>query len=175
VLKNKHDLTFQQKFNTIGAYFLKEQTMERQRFVETGRDSFFGDYLYNQVVPQEHFLRKMKQGIDWERFTRKLIRLYKGEGIVGRPPFDPALVLKVELIAYLYNITERQVEAYINENLPAKYFVGRSESPGSLDADCFPRAAVAARKDESVSGTIRGNSTDCARKWDQVWLNPDRG
>jgi IS5 family transposase len=66
----------------------------------------------------------MKQGIEWERFTRKLIRLYKGEGMVGRPPFDPALVLKVEVIAYLYNLSERQVESYINENLPAKYFVG---------------------------------------------------
>jgi transposase len=55
---------------------------------------------------------------------RKLIKLYKGEGVVGRPPFDPAQVLRVELIAYLYNLSERQVEVYINENLPAKYFVG---------------------------------------------------
>jgi len=98
--------------------------MEQQRFVETGRDSFFGDYLYEQVVAQDHFLRRLKLNIDWERFTRKLIKLYKGEGVVGRPPFDPALLLKVELIAYLYNLSERQVEIYINENLPAKYFVG---------------------------------------------------
>ncbi|NMB67155.1 MAG: transposase [Chloroflexi bacterium] len=34
------------------------------------------------------------------------------------------MVLKVELITYLYNLSERQVEVYINENLPAKYFVG---------------------------------------------------
>jgi len=98
--------------------------MEQQRFVETGRNTFFGEYLYSQVVSQDHFLRKLKQAIDWERFTRKLIKLYKGEGIVGRPPFDPAMMLKVELIAYLYNLSERQVEGYINENLPAKYFVG---------------------------------------------------
>jgi IS5 family transposase len=51
--------------------------------------------------------------------------LYKGEGVVvGRPLFDPALVLKVELIAYLYNLSERQVEVHVNENLPAKYFLG---------------------------------------------------
>ena len=93
--------------------------MEQKRIVETGRSSLFGDYLYDQVVPRDHFLRRMKQGIDWERFTRKLIRLYKGEGMVGRPPFDPALVLKVEVIAYLYNLSGRQVESYINENLPA--------------------------------------------------------
>jgi len=118
------ELTNQEKFNTIEAFFGQELIVEHQRFVETGKDSFFGEYLYSLVVPQGHFLRILKQAIDWERFTRKLIKLYKGEGAVGRPPFDPALVLKVELIAYLYKLSERQVEMYINENLPAKYFVG---------------------------------------------------
>ncbi len=98
--------------------------MEKLNFVETGTSSFFGEYLYDQVVPQGHFLRQLKEIIDWERFTRRLIKLYKGGGMVGRPPFDPALVLKMELIAYLYNLTERQAEVYINENLSAKYFVG---------------------------------------------------
>ena len=85
--------------------------MEKTRFVETGSSSFFGEYLYDQVVPAHHFLRQLKQIIKWERFTQKLIRLYKGGGVVGRPPFDPALVLKMELIAYLYNQTEGQVGA----------------------------------------------------------------
>jgi len=98
--------------------------MEKERFVETGRSSFFGDYLYDQIVPEGHFLRKLKQHIPWERFTKRLVKLYKGGGIYGRPPFDPALVLKMELIAYLYNLSERQVEVHVNENLPAKYFVG---------------------------------------------------
>jgi len=75
-------------------------------------------------VPAGHFLRKLKEVIPWERFTQRLIKLYKGEGLVGRPPLDPALVLKRELIAYLYDLTERQVEVYLNENLPAKYCVG---------------------------------------------------
>jgi IS5 family transposase len=92
--------------------------------METGSNSFYGEYLYDQIVPPDHFLRKLRQEIEWTRFTRKLIKLYKGEGVVGRPPFDPALVLKVELVAYLYKLTERQVEVYVNENLPAKFFVG---------------------------------------------------
>ncbi len=98
--------------------------MDPKRFVETGNQSFYGEYLYDQVIPADHFLRKLRQIIEWKRFTRKLIKLYKGAGVVGRPPFDPALVLKVELIAYLYHLSERQVEVYINENLPAKFFVG---------------------------------------------------
>ena len=42
----------------------------------------------------------------------------------GRPPFDPAIILKMEIIAYLYKLSERQAEVYINENIPAKFFVG---------------------------------------------------
>jgi hypothetical protein len=54
-----------------------------------------------------------------EWFTQKLIRFYKGGGFVERLPFDPALVLKVELIAYLYNLIERSVKVYIKENRSA--------------------------------------------------------
>jgi IS5 family transposase len=98
--------------------------MAQERFVETGGDTFFGEYLYDQVIPKDHFLRKLKDEIDWELFTKKLIKLYKGQGQYGRPPFDPALVLKMSVVAYLYDLSERQVEVYVNENLPAKYFVG---------------------------------------------------
>ena len=80
--------------------------------------------MYDQIVPADHFLRKLKQIIPWERFTQRLIKLYKGGGLHGRPPFDPALVLKTELVAYLYKLSERQVEAYVDDNLSAKYFVG---------------------------------------------------
>ena len=98
--------------------------MAKERYVETGENSFFGEYVYDQIVPQEHFLRKLKQIISWERFTEKLIKLYKDGGMYGRPPFEPALLLKMEMIAYLYNLSERQVETYVNDNLSAKYFVG---------------------------------------------------
>jgi len=49
--------------------------MGKERFAETGKDSFFGDYLYDQIVPKEHFLRKLKEIIPWERFTQRLIVL----------------------------------------------------------------------------------------------------
>jgi transposase len=103
---------------------VQESEMEKEHFVETGRNSFFGDYLYDQIIPEDHILRKLKEQIPWERFTQRLIKLYKGGEIYGRPPFDPALVLKVSLIAFLYYLSERQAEAYVNDNLYAKYFVG---------------------------------------------------
>jgi transposase len=88
--------------------------MEHPRYTETGKGSFFGDYVYDQMIPTDHFLRKLNEVVDWKNFTRKLTGLHKGEGVVGRPPFDPEMLLKMELLAYLYNLSERQVENYLN-------------------------------------------------------------
>lgn len=35
--------------------------MEKPRLVETGSSSFFGEYLYDQVVPQGHFLTSSEE------------------------------------------------------------------------------------------------------------------
>lgn len=98
--------------------------MARKRYIEQNQNSFFGEYLYDKIIPEEHFYRKLNEIIEWERFTKQLIELYKGGGEYGRPPYDPAVILKMLLISYLYNLSERQTEVYVNENMPAKYFVG---------------------------------------------------
>jgi transposase, IS5 family len=98
--------------------------MAKKRYVNTRDQSFFGNYIYDQVVPENHFLRLLNQLIDWERFTDRIIELYRGGGEYGRPPFNPTQILKMCLLAYFYDLSDRQVEVYVNENLPAKYFVG---------------------------------------------------
>jgi len=98
--------------------------MPQKRYIKQDQDSFFGHYLYDQLVPQNHFYRKLDEIIDWDRFTQALIEFYKGGGEYGRPPYDPTLVLKMLFVSYLYNLSERQTEIYVNENVPAKYFVG---------------------------------------------------
>ena len=103
---------------------INEVKMAKKRYVNTRDQSFFGNYIYDQVVPENHFLRLLNQLIDWDRFTERIIELYRGGGEYGRPPFNPIQLLKMCLLAYFYNLSDRQVEVYVNENLPAKYFVG---------------------------------------------------
>jgi len=98
--------------------------MSVERFKPNTSNSFFGDFLYAQVIPADHFLVQLKQVVPWQRFTYKLIKYYKGRGQEGRPPFDPAVVLKMLLLSYLYDLSERQVEEQCNLYLPAKYFLG---------------------------------------------------
>lgn len=93
-------------------------------FKKQTTSSFFGDFLYDNIVPTNHFLRKAKETIDWERFTTKLIKNYQGKGIVGRAPYNPSVLLRMLFVTYLYNMSERQAEENVTFNLPMKYFVG---------------------------------------------------
>jgi transposase, IS5 family len=98
--------------------------MGQARLQETGEGSFYGDYLYDRIVPQGHFLRKLRDLVPWQRYTYRLLKYYRGKGKVGRPPIDPAIVFKMLLLSYLYNLSERQTEEFCNLHLAAKYFLG---------------------------------------------------
>ena len=61
------------------------------RFHKTGRGSFFGDFVYDRVVKKDHFLVALQELFDWEGLCGDLIKLYKGKGLRGRPPYKPEL------------------------------------------------------------------------------------
>jgi IS5 family transposase len=86
--------------------------------------SFFGDFVYRQVIPPDHFLVKLRELIPWGRYTEQLTRYYQGGAEVGCPPYDPALILRMLLLAYLYDVSERHVEEMVTCHLPMKYFAG---------------------------------------------------
>ena len=98
--------------------------MAQARFIETGKSTFYGEYVYEQVVPEDHFYRKLNELLEWRKYTQKMMRWYKGRAEYGRPPFDPVVLLKMLLVAYLYNLSERQTQSYINDSMSAKYFLG---------------------------------------------------
>ena len=126
--------------------------MPQERFRDTGKGSFFGELVYDRVVPQEHFLRKLNEVIDWRPFTQKLLRYYKGGGEYGPPPYEPALVLKMLLMSFLYNLSERQTEDLVNFYLPAKYFVGLGVDEAAPDHATLTlfKNRLLARKGEKV-------------------------
>ena len=85
--------------------------MSRQRFRSGNMDSFYGDSLCDAVVPKGDFLRILGQVVPWQRFTYRLLEYYKGNctsagGRVGRPSYDPAVLLKMLLLAYRYSLSE---------------------------------------------------------------------
>lgn len=98
--------------------------MNQERFKKQERETFFGDFVYDQIVPRDHFLRQLEAVVPWSRFTKMLVRFYQGKARHGRPPYDPAVLLRMLLVAYLYNLSERQTEEVANYHLPVKWFLG---------------------------------------------------
>jgi hypothetical protein len=64
-----------------------------RRFRQTMKGSFFGDFVYNQVVPAHHFLMQLDRTMDWEPFTAALVESYKGKAERGEVPYNPVAIL----------------------------------------------------------------------------------
>ncbi|NLE45339.1 MAG: transposase [Chloroflexi bacterium] len=97
--------------------------MGQRRYKRLGGSSFFGELVFERAVPQDHFLRQMDALVDWHAFTVLLIGLYRGAGEVGRPPYEPGVILKMLVLSYLYDLSERQTEVFVNDSLSAKCFL----------------------------------------------------
>ena len=67
---------------------------------------------------------KLNHIVDWEAFVPEFLSAYQGLAEHGRPPYSPIVLLKMLLITYLYNLSERQAEEVVNFQLPVKEFVG---------------------------------------------------
>jgi IS5 family transposase len=98
--------------------------MAKVRCKDTAADSFFGNFLYDQKVSREHFLRKVNEVVEWERFTKRLLVHYRGKGQIGQAPYNPTLILKMLLLSYLWNVSERMVEELANDSLSVGLFLG---------------------------------------------------
>lgn len=84
------------------------------------------------MIPPWHFCRKLNEPITWQRLTYRLVKYYRAKAKEGRPPYDPARLLKILLVAYPYNLSKRQVEAVANDRLCIRCFLGLAADHSTL-------------------------------------------
>jgi transposase len=78
--------------------------------------------LYEEIVPESHFLRRLAI-VDFEAFRPILESAYKG---FGRPPLDSVFMLKLEILARQYRLSDREVIAGSRFNIAYRLFLGIS-------------------------------------------------
>jgi transposase len=84
--------------------------------------------LYERIVPEDHFLRQLLQVVDFESFRPVLTSAYCPDQ--GRPPLDPVILLKLEVLSRQYKYSDREVIAGARYNIAYRLFLGLSlESP----------------------------------------------
>jgi len=77
----------------------------------------------NDLVPEEHLIRKIDKAIDFD-FIHPLVKDYYCQDN-GRPPIDPTRLFKILFIGYLFGIrSERQLMREITVNVAYRWFLG---------------------------------------------------
>src|SRR6266851_2462256 len=83
---------------------------------------------FTQLVPQDHFLQRLVEVVDFERFRPVLAAAYSADE--GRPPFDPVFMLKLEVLALHYRLSDRELMKQAQVNVAYRLFLGLScQSP----------------------------------------------
>lgn len=98
--------------------------------------SFYGSYLYDNVIPQDHLLRKINEVVDFS-FIKDLVKDRYREDF-GRPAEDPEFMVRLLLLGYIYGHSDRQMEENARVNLAYKYFLGLAvdEQPPDYSTIC---------------------------------------
>ena len=75
------------------------------------------------LMPQQHFLRKLEAALDLSFVYEETARLYSQK--FGRPPIDPVVIVKYLLVGFLYCIpSERQIEQRIQTDIALRWYLG---------------------------------------------------
>ena len=103
-----------------------EESKEEQREMYTERKSKQNKLemvILEELVPQEHLLRKIDAVIDFS-FINKLCKPYYSENN-GRPAIEPEVLFRMLFIGYLYGIrSERRLLEEIEVNNAYRWFIG---------------------------------------------------
>jgi len=125
------------------------------------QESFYGSYLYERIVPVDHLLRKINQVVDFS-FVQQILQ-DRYNAAIGRPAEDPEFMLRLCLLQYIYNDSDRQVVENARLNLAYKYFLGLAvdaEVPDYTTISYFRAQRLGEEKFRSVLEQIVRQCTD---------------
>jgi transposase len=80
--------------------------------------------IFEKLVPPDHYLRRVKQCLDFERFRDLLKDCYRPA--LGRTAEDPVRILKLAFLQFHYRLSDREVVATAQVNVAFRFFLDLS-------------------------------------------------
>ena len=99
--------------------------------------SFYGNHIYDRVIPQDHFLKLLDRAVDFSFVNELCHDVYTPD--FGRPAYEPEMMFKILFLQFLYDISDRRIEEEVNFNLVLKWFVGLAIDETPPDSSSFSR------------------------------------
>jgi transposase len=78
--------------------------------------------IFQAIVPQDHYLRKVMACIEFETFRPRLNLAYSL--FWGRPPIDPVRMLKILFLRFHYRLSDRQLMERTVTDMAFRWFLG---------------------------------------------------
>ena len=128
--------------------------MLRER--ETSKQREYEIVLLDELVPQDHILRKIDAAVDFS-FIHDLCKdLYSPN--MGRPAIEPELLFRMLFIGYLYGIkSETKLAQQVNENIAFKWFLGLKLTEKGPDHATISLNRVRRFRDNNIAEKIFDN------------------
>ena len=103
-----------------------------------GQGQFFYAFDLDKVVPCDHLVRQIDAMLDLSWVHDELAPYYSH---TGRPSIDPALIIRMLIVGYVFAIrSERQICAEVQVNLAYRWFCKLSIEDNIPDHSVFSRA-----------------------------------
>lgn len=96
--------------------------------------------VFDLLVAPDHYLRQVRERIDFERFRPRLEEAYSPN--MGRPAIDPIFMLKVLFLCFHYKLSDRQVMERSKTDVAFRWFLGldmRASVPHHTEGTYFRR------------------------------------
>src|SRR5262245_8870864 len=77
--------------------------------------------IYGKLVPEDHYLRRVKATIDFTRWRELVADCYSPT--MGRPGEDPVLMLKLCFLQFQYDLSDRDVIREAQVNVAYRFFL----------------------------------------------------
>ena len=77
--------------------------------------------VFEKLVPPDHYLRRVKQCIDFERFRDLVKDCYSAA--MGRTAEDPVRMIKLAFLQFHYNLSDREVVAAAEVNVAFRFLL----------------------------------------------------
>ena len=111
-----------------------------------------GQFLYcfnlEEVVPEDHLVRAIAAVLDLSWVYGELAPYYSG---LGRPSLDPALMIRMLIVGYVFAIrSERALCRDVRVNLAYRWFCGLSLEDKIPDHSAFSRARNERFRDSDI-------------------------
>jgi len=154
---------------------------------EKAQDDLFTSSIYDARIPADHFLRRLKVLLDWHDLASELKDCYRHR---GRPSVPPEVMLKIMILQYLYDLSDRQMEEQLRYRLDFMFFLGLSLDEAGPDhstlsrfrgrvgnerfARIFNRIVAAAREAGVVADRLHAIDSRAVKANVAVWRKRDR-